>query len=103
MTEKEAWLYLAELWSEPIKFGGCWYGCNDPPDWIWSYHYGLCTLIHSLNRTGRITDSIHRSMKAHGLLFDPKHSEVFWWNHGRTGAEHRVYACLFLAAMCDDS
>ncbi len=86
MTEKEAWLELAEMFE----------GNNGTPD------LGLCDNITKLWEKDLIDFRTEDSMVYRLSLFD--NGQVFYWprNTRRPTRDLRVTACGFLAAMCDD-
>jgi len=85
MTEKEAWLWLAEKMETKPNF--------------------ICHALEERRTVGHIGDSQYEFMREDLLRFRPYKSHTCsdaWWGCTifRTAIEHRVYACLFLAAMC---
>ncbi len=100
MTEKEAWLEVAEMFDSARP---TWHfrGVVGPIN-------GICdALLHLANEQSRISCDVERVMIVRlGEYFNPNGKNVwfeFFWpdNHRRTSRTLRATACCFLAAMCD--
>lgn len=92
LTEREAWLLLAEWWSgklrtdddgDTLMVGGKW-GC-----------YGLCSSIVLLSSTGRISQEIQESMRR--KLGEVPGSD-YRWPQTLAGARQRAAFCRRMAA-----
>ena len=98
MTEKEAWLKLAEMFDSNMPM--------PPIDENCYRIIGLCqgTAYLSLRRTitWGMEDQMDRHMFSH--FQDDDNYGTFLWpeNRRRTSRTPRATACGFLAAMCDD-
>ena len=94
MTEKAAWLELAEMFDsvEPLPiFRGVY--CDFPP-------VGICDAILCQGLPSRQG----RRMRQRLTSFQPHEWAIWYWpeNITRTSRTLRATACCFLAAMCDD-
>ncbi len=90
MTEKEAWLRLAETAESKPRF--------------------LCNAVGTLFREKHIRENIRASMMDRLFLFRPMEwndcSDAWFgscstWYIDRQPRELRTWVCLFLAAMCE--
>ena len=100
MTEKEAWLEIAEMFDSQ---GPTWqyYGMAEPVAGICDALLQLCSQRRKISLDGRRT-MINRL----GKYFNPNGKnpsfDFFWPNNRlRINRTLRATACCFLAAMCD--
>jgi hypothetical protein len=103
MTEKEAWLWLAEQWatarvdSEWPHLRNRWY-CVTVGG---IKQYGLCLSIASMHNQGEITGgAAARMLKKLDLFTTANRWDPYWWSHTKNGANDRVDACNLAWAMC---
>lgn len=87
MTEKEAWLFLAELWSKPMTRGEC---VGVRLGWLWSP--GLCGCIGKL---GVNKEVMLAKVTAKHNEIDP-HS-AYIWPCNAEGAAARSEFCKTMA------
>ena len=94
MTEKEAWLELAEMFGSGSRLPSIY------PD-ISTYRVrGICDGIDYLEDRGKIPNVLMLPMEKR-LYESFDNGCIYFW--GRNGARKpRATACCFLAAMCDD-
>jgi hypothetical protein len=89
MTEREAWLLIAEAWDSPITDA---YALNP---WDRCYDDGICDSID-----GTPLEELHYEMNESLEIFGD--TGDYLWPRTEAGAVQRTWACLFLAAMAED-
>ncbi len=101
MTEKEAWLEVAEMFDSAGPTWG-WRRMTDPVA-------GICDALSQLSdQQSKISFAKKRRMiRRLGESFNPNGYDPwcdFFWpnNYLRINRTLRATACCFLAAMCDD-
>lgn len=107
MTEREAWLYLAERWDRTARHNG--YSIALPQiggQWSSFSASGLCYSVTAMCESGRVSEETKRRMRQRLQLFAKPHGKkkyrtcrTYWWDEDNEGAEHRAWACMFLATM----
>jgi hypothetical protein len=90
MTEKEAWLYLADVWSEPKQ-------CDDGTWRCRNYTPGLCVSIGYLDDQAIISVETLYSMGAKIREYRAQLADVHWsaylWPRTEEGAKQRAEFC----------
>ena len=95
ITEKDAWLRLAETWSRPRRDEYGLMVATNPWD-----GYGDRGLCEGFNLIAGVpvhlpVEEMYRRLGRFGDI------SGFLWPNDPVGAEQRMWACLFLAAMCE--
>lgn len=105
LTEKEAWVILAEAWSNPVwNFVGREVQVAIP-DCGWAN--GLCASIHRLYQHGYVSSALSLQMadRLHSALsggsFWPALRGSFIWPRTVKGAESRVLFCRERIKECE--
>lgn len=99
LTQKEAWLFLAELWSNAREVCTVW--CVDVAGYR---NLGICPCITDLERDNRISYTT-RTRMMNKILKDwkpTKHSS-YRWPLNKEGARQRSLFCLEQANGCVDN
>jgi len=94
MTEREAWLEIAEKWATPVRCPIC------PDGWVAAagdeQSHGLCGSLEMTKSSQRAENRLARFAPREGMV----PSDGLFWSGNREGANQRMWAALFLAAMC---
>lgn len=100
LTQKQAWLHLAAIWSEPLGRKGMAY-VHIPGAGTTTY-LGLCTSIGALARIGKISTAINRSMrkKIDMEMLRRGPGMLYLWPWTVEGAKSRAAFCRKQAKLC---
>lgn len=99
MTEKQAWLNLAEAWSKPDLVGDL-ARVKDIRGW---YRHGLCSCIHGLWFCGQITDEIRlRMYEKIETMHGGRVGHAYKWPLTVEGAAQRSIFCRLRAEELPD-
>ena len=97
MTDRERWLEQAELWSEvkarPVT-GSMAVGSDSVP------RFGICETVQA---SGYSDTTVDRMLADLRFYVKPEGRSIcqLWWPTTEEGAQCRVWACLFMAEMCE--
>ena len=95
LSEKSAWLYLAESWSKPTFTGAGTPSVLHVIDKHVFYDRGICSCIYSLVALDKIDDKIERSMlnKLFHYCRENKIEHAYYWPLTVEGAASRAEFC----------
>lgn len=97
MTEREAWLYLAEAWGNASAGGSRFYGVLLG----WGWCQGLCLSITRLSTHGQISEEVRMSMHAK-IRGEPRSFGYgYVWSLDGSGARSRVAYCREQARLLE--
>ena len=103
LTEREAWLYLAEKWEQAKPDFEGDYGifpsdrCADCME-----TNGLCGSVDELFCRSMISETTADRMDGALRRLRAGRGCTYWWTLDVIGAQERATACGLLAAMCED-
>ncbi len=100
MNEKQAWLYLSELWLKAERIGSYWKIIIPKSEWP---NHCLCHSISSMARSGLIAYVIAEQMDARLEAYKPHDSAVYFWPRDAAGAQCRAEFCVKMANLIADS
>lgn len=101
MTEREAWLWLAPKWDDPISDsnGCCWMRFNTA-DCV-----GICACILNMYTNGMIgldvVSSMERKIVRERHIRDTFNPPLYLFPRNRDGARQRAALCRRFAAECE--
>jgi hypothetical protein len=99
MTEREAWLYLARLWSEAQE---CPCGCKlivvVPLGEILSS--GLCSAISAMCHVNLISGEVKREMRQKVDNVNKMYTGAYYWPQDLEGAKARAEFCKTQGEQC---
>ncbi len=96
MNEKQAWLYLSELWLKAERIGSYW--MIQIPNAGWPNHC-LCHSINSMGRNGLISYDVAEQMDARMEEHKPDDNPVYFWPRDGAGAQCRASFCYKMANL----
>ena len=108
MTQRKAWLWIAETWDKPRKFRvrGSIRMWDEGDGWWYAgaIMFGLCESINVLFSTGRISVAVREAMFAKIRKgWDRRHelSSAYRWGHTRADARKRAAFCREQAKLLE--